>query len=146
MSDPSEAIQNAIESALRGSAAVKSAMGLTTVRLYTLIAPVDAAGNAPFPHIIIGEDQIIGDDIECGAASEVAVTVHVYARAATPAATRLQAKAIAGAVRTVLTAKLTLVGHEMIDWTYETTRHLKDPDGLTAHSVVSLSYETAPSA
>lgn len=146
MSDPSEAIQNAIEAALRGSAAVKVAMGLASARVYTLIAPVDATGNALFPHIIIGEDQIIGDDIECGEASDVAVTVHVYARAATPAATRLQAKAIAGAVRAALAAKLTLVGHEMIDWTYETTRHLTDPDGLTAHSVVSLEYQTAPAA
>jgi hypothetical protein len=141
MSDPSVAVQNAIETALRAAVAVKTEFGGTT-RLYTLSAPV----GAPFPYILIGEDQIIGDDIDCGAASEVAVTVHVYARETTPAASRLKAKAIAGAVRTALTAKLTLTGHVMIDWLFETTRHLTDPDGLTAHSVVSLSYETAPSA
>lgn len=141
MSDPSVAIQNAIDAALRTAVAVKSEFGGTT-RLYTLSAPVGAL----FPYILIGEDQIIGDDIECGAASEVAVTIHVFARSDTPAASRLKAKAIAAAVRTALTAKLTLTGHVMIDWTFETTRHLTDPDGLTAHSVLSLSYETAPFA
>jgi hypothetical protein len=142
MSDPSVEIQNAVEAALRASAAVKSAMGLATVRLYTLSAPV----NAPFPHLIIGEDQIVGDDSDCGQASDVAVTIHVYSRTDTPAATRLQAKAIAAAVRQVLTAELTVTGHRVIDWQFETTRHLKDPDGLTAHSVVTLEYHTAPSA
>lgn len=141
MSDPSEAIQNAIEATLRADAAVKATFGGTT-RLYTLTAPV----GSPFPYILIGEDQVIGDDIECGPASEVAVTVHVYAREGTPAASRLKAKAVAGAVRKALTAQLTLVGHVMIDWTFESTRHLTDPDGLTAHSVLNLSYETAPSA
>jgi hypothetical protein len=141
MSDPSVAIQNAIEAALRASVPVKTEFGGTT-RLYTLSAPV----GATFPYILIGEDQIIGDDIECGAASEVAVTIHVFAREATPAASRLKAKTIAGAARTALTAKLTLTGHVMIDWTFETTRHLTDPDGLTAHSVLSLSYYTTPSA
>lgn len=141
MIDPSVAIQNAIEAALRGSMAVKEEFG-GSPRLYTLSAPV----GAPYPYILIGEDQIIGDDIECGAASEVAVTIHVYARETTPVASRMKAKAISGAVRLALTAKLPLVGHEMIDWLYDGTRHLTDPDALTSHSVVSLSYDTAPSA
>lgn len=141
MSDPSVALQNAIEGTLRADAAVKAEFGGTT-RLYTLSAPTDA----PFPHLIIGEDQVIGDDTECGAASDVAVTVHVYARAADLAATRLQAKAIAAAVRDALTVELVVTGHRVIDWTYAGTRHLTDPDLLTAHSIVTLEYHTAPSA
>lgn len=141
MSDPSVALQNAIEAALRASVPVKTEFGGTT-RLYTLSAPA----GAPFPHIIIGEDQVIGDDIECGAASEVVCTLHVYARETTPAASRLQAKAIAAAVRSALTTKLTVTGHVVIDWLFEGARHLTDPDGLTAHSIVTLTYQTAPSA
>lgn len=141
MSDPSEAIQNAIEATLRADTAVKAQFGGQT-RLYTLSAPVGAA----FPYILIGDDQVIGHDIECGEASTVAVTVHVYARGGTPPESRLKAKAIAACVRKALTAKLTLEGHEMIDWVFETTRHLTDPDGLTAHSVLNLTYDTAPSA
>jgi hypothetical protein len=140
MSDPSIAIQNAIEAALRTASAVKSEFGGTT-RLYTLSAPADA----PLPHIIIGEDLIIGDDIVCGSASDVAVTVHIYARETTPAASRLKAKAIAAAVRATLSAELTIAGHVVDDWTYETTRHLTDQDGLTAHSIVELTYLTSPS-
>lgn len=145
MSDPSVAIQNAIEATLRTDAAVKAEFGGTT-RLYTLVAPLDADGNAIFPHIIIGEDQIIGDDSDCGSASDVAVTIHVYAREGTLPGTRLKAKAIAAAIRGALTVELTVTGHRVIDWEFETTRHLTDPDGLTAHSIVTLAYHTAPSA
>lgn len=139
MSDPSLAMQDAVEAALRGDAAVKAAFAGVT-RLYTLSAPVDA----PFPHLIIGEDQVVGDDTECGPASDITVSVHVYARGADPAGGRREAKTIAGAVRAALSKALTLDGHVVIDWTYETTRHLTDPDGLTAHSVVELTYLTAP--
>ena len=89
--DPSAAVQNAVEAALRAAAAVKSEFGGTT-RLYTLSAPIDA----PFPHIVIGEDQVIGDDVPCGSASTIVVTVHVLARETTPAGSRLKATASAG--------------------------------------------------
>lgn len=141
MSDPSAAVQNAVEAALRAAAAVKSEFGGKT-RLYTLSAPIDA----PFPHVVIGEDQVIGDDVPCGAASTIIVTVHVLARETTPAGSRLKAKAIAAAVRAALTVQLTVTGQQMIDWTFDGARHLTDPDGLTAHSVLTFEYYTAPSA
>lgn len=137
MTDPSLAIQNAVETALLNHVSVKAAFG-GQVRLYTLSAPVDAK----YPQIIIGEDQVIGDDNECASGSEVTVTVHVYAREGTPAASRVKAKQIAGAVRAALTLQLPLDGHVMDDWKYETTRHLTDQDGLTAHSIVELTYLT----
>lgn len=141
MSDPSIAIQNALEAELRANAGVKSEFGGMT-RLYTLSAPNDA----PFPFILIGEDQIIGDDTECADGSEIAVTIHVFARQDTPANSRLKSKSIAGAVRAALTKKLTITGHVMDDWIYEGTRYLIDPDGLTAHAVLNFTYLTTADA
>ena len=142
MSDPSAALQDAIETALRADADVKAEFTGGTVRLYTLSAPMGSG----FPYILIGEDQVIGADIECGPASDIAVTVHVFAREEAPAASRRKAKTLAGAVRAALTVPLAVTGHTVTDWIYETTRHLTDLDGLTAHSVVELTYLTAPSA
>jgi len=141
VSDPSAAFQAAIEAVLRADVAVKAAFGGTT-RLYTLTGPV----NAPFPHIVIGEDQIIGDDVPCGPASSIIVTVHVFAQEPTPAETRIKAKAIAAAVRAALTVQLAVTGHLVVDWQFEGARHLTDPDGLTAHAVLTFEYYTAPSA
>ena len=145
MSDPALALQNAIEAALRDDATLQALFG-GTVRLYTLTATLDDRGEARFPHIVIGQDQVIGDDTVCGEASEVSVTVHAYARESRPSETRAKCKAIAGAIRAALTRKLTLVGHVMDDWTFESARHLTDPDGLTAHAVLDFTYLTSADA
>lgn len=142
MTDPSLAIQNAIEAALRTSGAVVGACAPSAVRIYDMSPPLDA----PFPHILIGDDQIIGGDTECASSSEIAVTVHVYAREGTPSQSRTKAKQIAGAVRIALTRQLTLEGHVCDDWIYDDTQHMTDPDRLTAHSVVRLTYWTTATA
>ena len=142
MTDPSLAIQNAIETALRASGAVQAAFAPSNVRVYDMSPPLDA----PFPHILIGDDQIIGDDTECASSSEVAVTVHVYAREGTSSQSRAKVKQIAGAVRTALTRQLTLEGHVCDDWIYDDTQHMTDLDRLTAHSVVRLTYWTTATA
>ncbi|WP_312814451.1 DUF3168 domain-containing protein [Brevundimonas sp.] len=142
MSDPSIAIQNAIENELRGSAVVIGAFDPSEPRIYTMHPSM----SPKFPHILIGDDQVIGDDTECASSSEVAVNVHIYAREDTPANSRLRAKAIAGAVRTALTKQLTLDGHQCDDWVYDDTQHLTDPDLLTAHSVVRFTYWTTADA
>ena len=87
MSDPSLAIQDAIDAKLRSDAAVVAEFGGKT-RLYTLSATLADGAAAKFPHIIIGQDQVIGDDTECASSSEVYVTIHVYAREDTPADSR----------------------------------------------------------
>jgi hypothetical protein len=141
MSDPSVALQNAVETALRGSATLKSAMGLAVVRLYTMAAPV----NAPFPYVLIGEDQVMDDSTECAESSEVITTVHVRSRVADDvAASRIQAKSIAGVVRSTIKGLSAVTGFDVVLADFETTRHLIDPDGLTAHSVVSHRFLLDP--
>lgn len=134
MSDPALAIQNAMETALRASAALKTAMGLANVRLYKVTAPA----AAPFPYLIIGQDQIIDDSTECAESSEVYTTVHVYTRDdADPEASRDQAKSIAGVVRTIIKALSGVTGFVVVLSEFESTRHLTDPDGKTCHAVVT---------
>lgn len=140
--DPSIAIQNSVEYALRNTLTVMRQFADMLVRLYTLSAP----SGAPYPYIIIGEDEIIGDDTECVSSSEIIVSIHVWAREATPAESRLKAKAIAGAVRAALTRQLPLNGHDMDEWIFEGTRHLSDKDALTAHSLVTMRYLTTACA
>ena len=137
MADIGTEIQKAVEAELRNNAAVSSLFGGTT-RIFTNKALPDSV----FPHIIIGEDQIIGDDTECTEEDEVTINVHVWAREETPEEGVLKAKAIAGAIRRVLRKQLTLTGFTVDDWTYEGTRHLGDPDGATAHSVITFTYLT----
>lgn len=140
MSDPSLALQNAVEAALRTSPVLAEAMG-GRVRLYTL-SPDD---RAPFPYIVIGEDQIVGDETECAASSEAFTTVHVWSRVEDDVnASRAQAKAIVAIVRTILNVSLPVVGFVTTDWRFETARHLTDPDQRTAHSVVEHRYLIDP--
>lgn len=140
MSDPSLALQDAVEAALRGSVALADAME-GRVRLYTLSAPTDA----PFPYLVIGEDQIVDDETECSASSAAFTTVHVWSRVQDDvSASRAQAKTIAGIVRAVLNTALPLAGFVVTDWRFETARHLTDPDQRTAHSVVEHRYLIDP--
>lgn len=134
MSDPALAVQNAVETALCGSDAVKSAMGLQIARVYPL-SPPDAA---PFPYLVIGEDQIVADETECSAGSEVYTTIHVWARIDNDVTgTRAQAKQIAGAVRSAINRSLNIVGFDLVECRFDDTRHLTDPDRRSAHAVVT---------
>lgn len=141
MSDPALALQNAIETTLRLSSALKAAMGSSIVRLYTMSAP----DLAPFPYVVIGEDQIIDDSTECLESSEVITTVHAWSRVDDGvAASRVQAKAMAGAIRAELKNLAGVSGFVVTLAEFETTRHLTDPDGLTAHAVVNHRFLLDP--
>lgn len=132
MSDPSLALQEAVDTALRGSSALAQAMG-GRVRLYPLAPPADA----PFPYLTIGEDQIIGDETECSDSSEAYTTIHVWARVDNDvSASRAQAKRIGAAVRAAINRHLNVIGFEVVECEFQTARHLTDPDLRTAHTVV----------
>ncbi|RZJ44957.1 MAG: DUF3168 domain-containing protein [Brevundimonas sp.] len=141
MSDPANALQDAIEATLRASPALKTAMGQQKVRLYTMSAP----NGAPFPYVVIGEDQIIDDSTECADSSEVVTTVHLWARLDDDvSASRKQAKAMAGVIRSALKGAMTVTGFDLVSQEFEDARHLTDPDGLTAHAVVSHRFLLDP--
>lgn len=133
MSDPALAVQNAMEAALQSSTDLTTAMGLQSVRVYPL-APPD---RASFPYLTIGEDQVVADETECSAGSEVFTTVHVWSRTDDSiSGSRAQAKRIAAAVRVAINRSLDIAGFDLVECEFRQTRHLTDPDRRTAHAVV----------
>lgn len=132
MSDPSLALQKAVDAALRASTALAQAMD-GRVRLYPLAPPE----NAPFPYITIGEDQIIGDETECLDSSEAYTTIHVWARIENDvSASRDQAKRIGAIVRSAINRNLNIAGFEVVECEFRTAQHLTDPDRRTAHTII----------
>ena len=140
MSDPALALQQAIDTTLRASSDLSAAMG-GTVRLYSMSAPV----GAPFPHVVIGEDQVLDDSTECADSSEVYTTVHVWTRDQSEVSeSRTQAKRMAGVIRSALKGPMTVTGFDLVLQDFENARHLTDPDGLTAHAVVTHRFLLDP--
>lgn len=141
MSDPALPLQEAIEATLRGSDDLKAAMKSDTVRLYTMSAQI----GAPYPYVVIGEDQVIDDSTQCADSSEVYTTVHVWTRdSADVSESRDQAKRMAGAIRSALKGPMTVTGFDLVIQEFDSTRHLTDPDGLTAHAVVTHRFLLDP--
>jgi len=135
------AIRTAAETALRADPATVTAFGTSAVRLYPLTTP-----NPPvFPYIRMLV-QVIGDDTECGEGSEVNLTLEIFAREGSYEDSAETVEAIAGAARKALTRQLPLTGHVMDDWLFEGDRPVSDPDVLTAHRSVSITYLTSASA
>lgn len=127
MSDPALALQAALVKVLKASGGVG-----TADRVY------DSVPERPvFPYVTVGDDQVIGDDDDCGEASEVIVRIHAWSRKQGYPET----KAIAAAIRTRLrTAALTLNGFVVDLVEFQQARFLKDSDGETRHGVLEFRF------
>lgn len=141
MSSIATAVRTAVDAALRADADVIAAFGPSNVRLYPLAAPT----GPTFPFAIY-RVEVVGDDTECSDGAEVTVTVDVFARSATYEESVAKAEAIAHAVRKALTRSLTLTGHVIDDWTFEFDRPVGDPDVLTEHRALAITYLTTAEA
>jgi hypothetical protein len=106
----------------------------------TLLVP---AGNildrnsrpAPDPSIIIGEDQEIDENRHARDIVRVVSTLHVWKRE--PGLVGV--KAIAGAIRSALALGVPAEnGYHFGDCYVSSARFLRDPDGETAHGVVTV--------
>ena len=128
------------EAALRASVPLATAMG--TVRVYTDAPPTNApSGGSVFPYIRTGDNQYIDDSDECQDGTEIVATSHVFDRPEPISATR--ALQIAGIVRSILNAALTLTGHEVVLHEFIDMRQVTDPTGAT-HVVITHRYLTVP--
>ena len=86
-----------------------------------------------FPLIILGETMEAADDMMIDRSMfRLYPTIHVWAREPS----LIQVKAIAYQVRKTLAA----ASHAwpFIDFRYENTRFLRDPDGVTSHGVITF--------
>lgn len=136
MSEPALELQRAIYQALIASPALNSAMG-GTVRAFDRVPP----RGATFPYLTISEAQLLDDGVACeDDMFEAFVDLHVWSRIVGQA----EAKTISGIIRAEMMA-LTLAA----DWQIkvsrvQATRHMNDPDGLTAHSVITCRFLLEP--
>ena len=137
MPSPALPFKSSEEAALRASAGLKAAMGLTIVRVY-----IEVPTNAPLPYVVVGAHEI--DDLtdDCGAAHSIVSTVQWWTKAVGDFegsdAVRKQGDAIADA----LFRPLDIPGHATVLWEMEEpARYGTDPDGSSRGRVV-FRYET----
>lgn len=127
MSDPALPLQAALLASLKSSGGVG-----TDDRVYDSIPK-----NADFPYVVVGDDQVIGDDTDCGDGSEVICRIHGWSRAVGYP----EVKAIAANIRQrVMSTNFALTGFTVDVVEFLQTQFLKDPDGLTRHSVTEFRF------
>ena len=128
---PGDPLQKALFDTATASPDIASAMG-GVVRAY------DRVPTAPtFPYLSFGDAQILDDGNTCDDDMfEVFVDVHVWSRTVG----QVEAKRIADAVRTAVKDGFPVPGWVMSSVTVQGLRHFMDPDGLTAHGVVTLRF------
>jgi hypothetical protein len=97
---------------------------------------IDANGQPElFPRLNMGEDQELPADDVVGRYTRLLSTMHIWTREPGLAG----AKAITGAVRKALILQTwTQGGFCCIDTRLVNARYLRDPDGLTAHGVITF--------
>jgi hypothetical protein len=129
VSDPGYAIQVALVTTLKATGGIG-----TDDRVY------DRVPDKPsFPYVTVGDDLVIGDDVECGELSEVFCRIHVWSRAQNGGFP--EAKTIAGAIRARLRAiPPAPTGFTILETKFVQTQSLIDPDGLTRHVVLEFHF------
>lgn len=133
MSDPAAPLQKAQFAALSGDAILATLMGGTS-RVFDVVGPATV-----FPYVTIGDDQVLDRGFACEPdIFEVFSTVHVWSRSTTVG--RVEAKNIAARVRDVLRTLSAVDGFVVTMATHERSDHLRDPDQLTSHSIVTVRY------
>lgn len=132
MSEPSAAVQAAIYSALSGDSTLSALTG-GQARIFDMVPP-----NQAFPYLTIGEDQSLDEGNTCELdIFEHFATIHVWSRSAIVG--RVEAKNIANRAREVLKT-LSVTGFTVNRASCERLDHLRDPDGVTAHSVLTMRF------
>lgn len=138
LTDPRLALQKAIVGALMADTDVKA---VVSDRIYDRIPRNQATGaiTAEFPFIGIGDTQLLPELAECTDAAETSITIHCYSRAVGfPEAIRIAAAATAA----LHDAPLALDGGSLQSLLLESSRILRDPDGLTSHAVLTFNALT----
>lgn len=130
MSDPAYALQMQFAVALKASSGGGD-LGVAD-RVYD-----EVPAKPVFPYLKIGDDQVLGDDVDCGQLSRVVARIHVWSRAIG----KPECKAIAGAVRDRLRAwDFALPGFRVENVQFLQTLYLDDPDGITQHAVIEARF------
>lgn len=130
MTNLAEAFADAQETAVRGSAGLRTAMGLTAVRFYD----GDVPNNAALPYVVGGDDLVTETPNACGAEGEIFSTVEWWSKPE-PNSNR-QARAMGTALKAVLAANLTVTGHTVDEFEIQSEIYRTDPDGSTKGQLI----------
>lgn len=145
--DPAFALQTGVSAALKGSADVLAVFRTYSdgvIRVYDRV-PADALTGkitAPFPYLTIGEDHIIGQTNQNTDPSECMVKVDCWSRPTT--GSKLEVKALAGAVRSALCQDFALNGFGVVAFEHHDTMYRREPDGLTERAIVQIRLIVTP--
>ncbi|TFF27515.1 DUF3168 domain-containing protein [Jiella endophytica] len=123
----------AVQKAIRGRLAVSASV----TDLVPAASILDRNSRpAPDPSIILGEDQEVDEERIARNVVRVYSTLHVWKKEAG----LVGVKAIAGAIRaSVQSARFASIeGFHFGDCRVSSTRFMRDPDGETAHGVVTI--------
>lgn len=128
MSDSALALQKAIYDALKDETAAGA-------NVFDAVPVSD-----PYPRIVIGPGQTIGDFFDCYDGSEVFLQIDVYSK---KTASMPEVKSIASEVRALLhDAALTLVDHVLVQMQFQDTVYSREADGKTSRARMTLRAET----
>lgn len=96
--------------------------------------------GAVFPYVQMDTMQAIDLEVGCGPQYEIYIDVHVWSRAVGFPETHRIMKALRDAVRLAFLGGTlpTVAGATIQHLDHETSRTLRDPDGRTAHGVMTL--------
>jgi len=141
LTDPGFELQVAIVNALKADDGVAA---LVSGRVFDSVPRgPDGSPTVPFPYVSIGDVQLLPDLGEQTDAAETVITLHAWSRAPGSTEVRKIARAVTASLHDVA---LTLGNGSLQSLLLQSTHVLRDPDGLTSHSVLSFSALTDANA
>lgn len=87
-----------------------------------------------FPSIVVGEAQTVADEADCVIGSEVFLTIHAWAKSNT----MTEVKVMAGEIRRALRDVSGVQDGFALDFSFEDSRFLRDPNPEISHAVVTF--------
>lgn len=125
-----EGVQKAIHDALKAG-------GVTGGRIH------DGVPAKPkFPYATIGDEQVLDDGNSCAESWEVYSDIHIWSRS--PAGSKGELKAEMKKAADAILAIAAVPGWTLVSVKPESSRVLRDPDGLTDHGVLTFRFIIDP--
>lgn len=132
LTDPSLALQGAIISTLKNDQVVS---GFVVGRVFDSVP----TPSPSFPYISLGDAQVLPELAEFTNAADLFITLHIWSRAVGFP----ECKRIGAAVTAALhDATLTLADGTLQSLLLDSSRYLRDPDGLTSHGILTFAALT----